>query len=159
MIKKIPAETPYYHFYNANPKDRRTGDCLIRALAVALGKSWDDVVDDLVAIAHKTKYTIGEQRNYEQYLKSNDYTIEKQPKHEDNTKLTGEELCRLLDYRHMTKPVLANIGADHIVVFAKIDGRYKIHDIWNCQRYKIGKVYIHHDDIQNYYNIRKVNTW
>ena len=28
--------------YNANPKGRKTGDCVIRAIAFALNKSWID---------------------------------------------------------------------------------------------------------------------
>lgn len=31
-----------YHFYNPNPKNKRVGDCSVRAICKALGRSWDD---------------------------------------------------------------------------------------------------------------------
>ena len=30
-------------YYNPNPRKRRTGDCVIRAVCAATGKSWDEV--------------------------------------------------------------------------------------------------------------------
>lgn len=33
----------YFIKYNANPKDLKTGDCVIRALSKGLNKSWDDI--------------------------------------------------------------------------------------------------------------------
>lgn len=39
MIRKIPPETSTFHFHNENPKGRRTGDCVIRAIARATGDS------------------------------------------------------------------------------------------------------------------------
>lgn len=38
-----------YISYNANPKRSRVGDCVIRAVAKATGKSWDEVYKDLSA--------------------------------------------------------------------------------------------------------------
>lgn len=36
-----------YKYFNPNPKRNRTGDCVIRALAKATGKSWDDIFIEL----------------------------------------------------------------------------------------------------------------
>ena len=55
MIRKIPANTKYFEFYNANPKDRRTGDCSVRCVATALGITWDEAVDLVCEMSHKTK--------------------------------------------------------------------------------------------------------
>lgn len=38
-----------YIQYNANPKRSRVGDCVIRAISKATGKSWDEVYKDLSA--------------------------------------------------------------------------------------------------------------
>lgn len=35
---------------NANPADRIVGDCVIRAIAVATGKPWQEVYDELYAV-------------------------------------------------------------------------------------------------------------
>lgn len=32
-----------YEYYNPNPKNKQTGDCVVRALCKALDKSWDEV--------------------------------------------------------------------------------------------------------------------
>lgn len=34
---------------NPNPKNKITGDCVIRAISIATGKSWDDVFVELMA--------------------------------------------------------------------------------------------------------------
>lgn len=31
-----------YHFYNPNPKNKRVGDCSVRACCKALGRNWED---------------------------------------------------------------------------------------------------------------------
>ena len=41
-----------YSEYNPNPQGRRVGDCAVRAVAVALGESWDAAFYELVAQAH-----------------------------------------------------------------------------------------------------------
>lgn len=38
-----------YRFYNPNPSNIRVGDCSIRALSKALGKSWEDIYVSLCA--------------------------------------------------------------------------------------------------------------
>lgn len=40
-----------YKFYNANAVNRFTDDCVIRALSVATGKSWNEVYDYLSDLA------------------------------------------------------------------------------------------------------------
>lgn len=32
-----------YEYYNPNPLDKRTGDCVVRALSKALNKTWNEV--------------------------------------------------------------------------------------------------------------------
>lgn len=41
-----------WHSYNPNPQGRRVGDCAVRAVAVALGESWDEAFFELAAQAH-----------------------------------------------------------------------------------------------------------
>lgn len=156
MIKKRPQETSYYHYHNANPKDRRTGDCVIRALSVTLGKSWDDVLDGLVAIAHHYKQSPASREVFGKYLKANERIKVNQPKHPDNTKFTGKEFCRLLDKIGMTKPVLVTIGSHHTTAFVRLNGdRYRVFDTWDCSEDKIGQVYIHNDDAERWYHAEK----
>lgn len=46
-----------YKYYNPNPVGRRTEDCSVRAVAKALGISWDDA-HDLLSYASKQMGTI-----------------------------------------------------------------------------------------------------
>lgn len=45
MIKKIPKNTASFTYFNANPKDKRSSDCVLRAISLASGKSWDEVLN------------------------------------------------------------------------------------------------------------------
>ena len=40
MKRKIPENTKYFTYLNLNPKNRKAGDCVIRAIAYATGLSW-----------------------------------------------------------------------------------------------------------------------
>lgn len=40
---KRPEDNKYFHYYNANPKNKDTKDCTYRALSLFLDKSWDDI--------------------------------------------------------------------------------------------------------------------
>lgn len=42
-MKKQPEDNKYFHYYNANPKDKDAKDCTYRALSIFLGKPWDEI--------------------------------------------------------------------------------------------------------------------
>lgn len=44
-----------YKYYNPNPAGARVGDCTVRALCKATGKSWDEVYCGLCAYGHRLK--------------------------------------------------------------------------------------------------------
>ena len=140
MIKKIPNDTPYFRYYNANPKDRRTADCVLRAIATSTGKSWDEVLDGLVEISHKYKVMVNDTPCYDRYLQSLGYSKMAQPRKGDNTKYTGEEFCRdyLGKFCLAEYDVVAHIGGNHIV--AIVDR--KVVDIWNSTYKTIGNYWI-----------------
>ena len=62
-IRKIPKETKYYSFYNANPFERRTADCPIRALSLVLEKDWKDIYKELLELTLKTGWAINSGEN------------------------------------------------------------------------------------------------
>lgn len=144
MIKKIPNDTEYFRYYNANPKDRRTADCVLRAIVVSTGKTWDEVLDGLVEIAHKYKVMVNDTPCYDRYLQSLGYSKMKQPRKDDNTKYTGEEFCKYLIRNHLYEgyDIVAHIGGGHIVA---ID-RAQVVDIWNSTYKTIGNYWIRRRD-------------
>lgn len=58
-----------YVYYNANPADKVTNDCVIRALAVAFDKPWIDVFDELTSIARENFDVATSKDVYMEYVK------------------------------------------------------------------------------------------
>lgn len=143
-MKQVYPDTKYFKFYNANPKENITGDCVIRALCTAMNKPWDEVYKALCEIGYKKKAMPNNKNVYYAYLKECGWIKCKQLRHIDNTKYSGIDLCKELQeditYRtpegeyNIHNNLIVNIGAEHIV--AIIDGR--INDIWNCSSSKVG---------------------
>ncbi len=144
--QKYP-DTPVFHYYNANPHNRITGDCTIRAICTALEIPYTNVVMEMAKLQCETGYDADSL--IDRYLKAKGWTKNKQPRKEDNTKFTGVEFCTILlnyiddeniqgamtdDGIEINKRIIANIGGHHIV--AIIDG--KINDIWNSSNGCIG---------------------
>ena len=125
-------DTNTFHYYNANPKNRITTDCVIRALSRGMNKPYNEVVMELALLQCETGYDDGDKKLYDTYLKNNGWTKHKQPRKWDNTKYTGKEWCLKLreDYDWTlgkSQNMIANIGGHHVV--AIIDA--KVNDIWN----------------------------
>lgn len=146
MIKRIPKETQYFHFFNKNPKNRRTTDCVVRALATALNQSWEQTYRDLFEIGIKSCRPPEDSWVTDRYLESKGCFKINQPKKRDGTKFTGEEICHLIqensfisneDLNLSNYDFFLNIGTHHCSCIIK----GKIHDIWNCSYDKVGKMW------------------
>ena len=139
---KMPDETQFFYPVNTNPSGKRTGDCVIRALASALDMSWDDVLDDLVFISHNLHYSPTSLENYDRVLIKHGYVKLKMPRKFDNTRYRGFEFCEYLNnkYGNMIDPpkIVCNIGSHHVTCFKEINGTYKINDIWDCSDECVG---------------------
>lgn len=141
--EKYP-DTPTFHFYNANPKNRITGDCTFRAISTALNQSWEQTVMEMAELSCKTGYAINDKKGIERYLESKGWTKMPQPKKWDGTKYTGTEWCEGLFKREyfVGKSVVATIGGHHIVCIKEINGTYKVWDTWNSTYGCIGNYWI-----------------
>ena len=60
-------------FDNPNPNNALVGDCVIRAIAIALNKKWDDVYIDLSTNGFLLRDMPSSNRVWGDYLKSNGY--------------------------------------------------------------------------------------
>ena len=129
-------DTVYFTYYNANPKNRITGDCTIRALSLFLEKDYYTVYKELYDTSLKTGYMLNEKNCYELYLKEMGIEKQKQPRQADNTKYTGKEFIR--DITEDNKRYFAKIGGHHVTV---IKDR-KIIDIWDCSNKSIGNYWV-----------------
>jgi hypothetical protein len=133
---KIPNDTTTFKYFNVNPKNKHTTDCVARAICAALDQSYEQTVRELTELWLKTGYEMGEAKCYGKYLESKGWIKYKQPRKPDNTKFTGKEFCKGLnkDVLAVGRKIVANIGGGHIVCIMETEGMhgtFKVHDIWD----------------------------
>ena len=58
-----------YVFFNNNPMRKNTGDCVVRAISIITGMSWDDTVDELVDVVHDIGELISDNTTWGEYLR------------------------------------------------------------------------------------------
>jgi hypothetical protein len=117
-------ETSTFHYHNANPKNRITTDCVIRAISTATKIPYTQVVMEMAEMQCKTGYDDGDAKLYDKYLQSKGWVKHKQPRKLDNTKYTGEEFCKKA---RRYENYIANIGGHHVVAIVNA----KVWDIWD----------------------------
>lgn len=129
--QKYP-ETPTFHYYNANPKNRITGDCRIRAISVACDVPYNQVVMDLAKIQCETGYDQCANQGISILMEQYGWIKHKQPRKPDNTKYTGKEFCEKIAVKG--QKYFCNIGGNHEVAIVDC----KVWDIWNSTYKCIG---------------------
>ncbi len=108
-----------YLKFNNNPKGIKTGDCVIRAISLALDKTWDEVFDDLVKIAKEKSSVPNMDIVFFEYLSSFDRITPKVEK--------GKKRMRVGDLPKGTYIVKA---ANHVTCVK--DG--VLMDSWDCRK-------------------------
>lgn len=146
-VEKYPT-TDVFQYYNRNPRNRITTDCVIRAISLSLDLPYTTVVMEMAEMQCKTGYDDASKELIDRYLKSKGWVKCKQPRKGDNTKYTGEEFCRKIQHpiycEELNLPdcdwhrIVANIGGHHIVSI--VEG--KIHDIWNPSHKCVGNIWV-----------------
>lgn len=113
--------------FNANPKGRKTGDCVIRAICTALNESWEDTYKGMLTVALDTGYAISCKDNFSEYLKRKGYEKQKMPKKSSGKKYTVAEFCNELAKDNYTYVI--NL-ANHLTLVRNRN----IYDLWDCSR-------------------------
>ena len=122
-----------FEFKNLNPKNKKTADCVIRALTVATGDSYEVIRDELIEIMKKTGYMINSKNAYERLLKARGWVKHKQPRYPDGLKFKVGEIGYLIKENESAVVSLAN----HLTAIEK----GKIVDTWDCRHKTIGNYY------------------
>ena len=139
--------------YNENPKNLKTGDCVIRAIALATNQTWDKVFSDLCEIAFKKKRMPNDKLVYEDYLKKLGWEKQKQPRsvyYENGYKSTYSKYTvnEFVDNLNLEKYVQVKYDAyivtvaNHMTSILFKDGKFDIYDIWDCGKKSIGNYWI-----------------
>lgn len=133
-------DTETFHYYNANPHNRKGGDCVVRAICTALGQDWGDTLMELTKLGLVLGYMPTDPQCYTKYLNLKGWKKWAQPRKALNTKYTGKEFCTGIRRGEIGENplshenIIAHIGGNHIV--AIIDNR--IRDIWDSSKGCIG---------------------
>jgi len=69
--QKYP-DTSTFHWYNANPHNKYTDDCVIRAICTAMNKPWETVFTDLFEIGKHYGLMPTDKKCFERYLQKTD---------------------------------------------------------------------------------------
>lgn len=93
--EKYP-ETNTFHYYNANPKNRITTDCWLRAVCTGLNEPYNEVLKEMVKVHLETGYEMSSNMAIDKYLASKGWIKHKQLRKPDGKKYTGEEFCKML---------------------------------------------------------------
>lgn len=116
-----PKNTQLYAFTNPHPKGIKShGDCVFRAIAIATGKDWLEVYDELCALGRELLCPPNDKLTYATYL---DRRADRLEIKTAGKRPTGKTIARL----DPTKTYVVRM-ANHL---ACVKGG-KIRDTWNC---------------------------
>lgn len=122
------SDTPIFHFFNANPKQRNVSDCVVRAVSVALGKSWETAMREMTEEAIKHSCTFNENKGIESYLKSQGWVKYPEPRDINNCKITVSQFLKRIGSNKGT--IIANVGSHHVSLIKE----GVVWDTWDCTR-------------------------
>ena len=117
--------------YNNNPKNKKTGDCVIRAIATATNSSWEYVYSKLSELGIEQGLMINDSNNWQKYLENLGYIKQKMPRRSDRTRYTLEEFATELAEEN--KIYLVKLAGHLTVIKNK-----KLIDTWNCSYKSVG---------------------
>lgn len=113
-----------FHYYNNNPKSKRTGDCVVRAIARALGQTWEETLKEMIEISVETGYFPDDSGCYNEYLARKGYPRQPRPKKGNRYYKIGEFA------KEHNKGVYILALTKHMTVIE--DG--VCYDLWDCTK-------------------------
>ena len=120
---KKPSRGKHYAYFNANPMKKETGDCVIRAMAVAFDKTWFEIYDELSILARKLATVIDDDDCWKEYLANHNMQEIHTIRNRKHVWKDGNEFA----LAHKEGRYILEI-ANHLSVL--VDG--VIYDIWDC---------------------------
>ena len=131
ILKNSSTGKAIYQYKNVNPKDNKTNDCVVRAIAEGLNKSYREVLMSLTEIGYDMGLLFNNTKVYEEYLKQYNYreTVKKY-------KGTIFDFINNNNLKETDTYIIEVKG--HLTV---VKGNTLI-DTWNCGYEKIKKVYV-----------------
>ena len=129
-----------FRYYNCNPHQVHTDDCVIRAITAGTGSSWDEVVSILSEYMLKYGYMMNTPETYGLYLKDNGWVHHSAPtKRNGNNMTVGEFVKKFKGH------AIVHVDDNHVTYIA--DG--KIWDLWDPSEHLIGEYWVPAIEIKN----------
>ena len=122
---------------NRNPKGRKTGDCVTRALAGILGITWAEALKEQYEMALKKSLSWGDKKLEDAVLKKYGYIKCPQPKKPNGTKYRLYELDKVVTPYQMSLGIYVTVA--HHATYV-VDGA--VEDIWDCRGYTIRNYWV-----------------
>ena len=141
-IRKIPSDTKYFKYYNANPFNKRTTDCVVRAVCTALNEDYSDIMRDMVEFSLDCGLDYHDPKLIGKYLEYRGWEKQKQLKKANGKKYTGTEFCDYLSEHFKDGAIVANIGGHHSVAIIGDNWRFRVYDTWNSTGGCVGNYWI-----------------
>ena len=127
---KIYADTETYHYFNKNPKNRNTTDCVFRAISTAMDIDYTECVYSMIEMFLTNGYMPDDKMGIEKFLKANGWVKHNQPRYSDGKRYRGRDFCK--ENRKIT--CIALIGSGHVTCIKN----GKIWDTYDCGSHCIG---------------------
>jgi hypothetical protein len=122
-----------FRYYNCNPYNVHTDDCVIRAITAGTGSSWEEVVLSLSKYMLKHGYMMNTQETYGLYLKDNGWVKCQAPKKSKGADMTVGEFVKKFKGH-----AIVHVDDNHVTYIA--DG--KIWDLWDPSTHIIGEYWV-----------------
>lgn len=126
-----------YKEYSANFKNKKTTDCVVRAISVALNKSWIETFKELSRYTLETGYMWNDNGvcGFKKFLKLKGYDKQKMPRRKDNTRYTVKEFIEELADKNSIYIISV---AGHLTVVKNLT----LIDTWDCSYKSVGNYWI-----------------
>lgn len=128
-----------FRYYNCNPYNVHTDDCVIRAITAGTGKSWEEVVSDLTQYMLQYGHMMNTPEIYGVYLKDKGWICQKTPKKRGGGEMTiGEFVKKFAGH------AIAHVDNNHVTYIA--DG--KVWDLWDPSEHLIGEYWVPQSELK-----------
>lgn len=117
---------------NMNTKNKRVGDCVIRAIAYAMNDTWDNIYKELCEYGFQLKDLPNSKRVYSKYLEDKGWTKYKQPRDAFNCKIS------ISNYFANNRGIAIVTVPGHMTV---VEDNHIV-DIWDCSKKLISNYWI-----------------
>lgn len=127
----------YYEQTNNNFRNKKTTDCVVRAITSATGKKYIEVLDMLIDEYKKSGNHIADPKNYTKVLGELGYIKYAQPKKWDKKKYRIDEIEKVVE----ADIILVSVNK-HLTCIITKDHRKFLIDIWDCRNKYIRNYWI-----------------